>query len=420
MKNVRAKVKKIPLNDLDAFIDIVANAYPGFNIVSPEDRKKTRQRFIKLSTDPTIDHYGMYYDRTLVGGMRTYDFTMNLFSVRTLVGGVGLVAVDLLHKKERVCRDMISFFIELYRKKGASLTALYPFRPDFYRQMGFGYGTKSNLYKIKPADLPRGHSKQHVRFLAGRDRNAFKACAQRFFLEHHGMFAIKYHELDYFFKNPEAKTVVYKEGGTVLGYLSFVFKRADDNNFLHNNIVIRELVGENEAVFLELLTFLHTQLDQVHQVLYPTQDEFFHFLPRDPRDGSGNVIPLIAHQTNTQGIGIMYRVIDSRGIFHLLKEHNFGNQNYRLRVAIRDSFMEDDQGSFVVEFKNGRPLLKSRGECDVEINVDIADFSSLLVGAVDYGTLHKYGLSQISDRGFVDIVRDTFRVDQKPICHTTF
>jgi predicted acetyltransferase len=420
MKKIHAKIKKIPLKDLDAFVDIVANAYPGFNIVSPEDRKKMTQRLIKLSADPTIDHYGLYRNGKLLGGMRTYDFMMNLFSIRTLVGGVGLVAVDLLHKKERVCRDMISFFIELYRKKDASLVALYPFRPDFYRKMGFGYGTKLNLYKIKPGDLPRGESKQHVRFLTSRDRKALMACAQRFFLKHHGMFEMKEHELDYFFKNPEAKTVVYADGKRILGYLSFVFKRVDENNFLLNNIVIRELVAENEVVFMELITFLHTQLDQVHQVLYPTQDEFFHFLPRDSRDGSGNIIPFIAHQTNTQGIGIMYRVIDTKGIFHLLKDHTFGNGNYRLGIVLRDSFAGKNEESMTVEFKDGHPRLNNRAAGDVRIHLDIAEFSSLLVGAVDYRTLHNYGLSQISDRSFVDVVTDTFRVDQKPVCHTTF
>ncbi|UCF69815.1 MAG: GNAT family N-acetyltransferase [candidate division WOR-3 bacterium] len=420
MKAIRSMVKKIPLKDLEAFIDIIANAYPGFGIVSPDDKKKMKQRMVKLSLDPTINHYGVYRDRTLIGGMRTYDFMMNLFSVRTLVGGVGLVAVDLLRKKERACKEMISFFINLYRKKGSVLVALYPFRPDFYRKMGFGYGTKLNLYKVWPGDLPRGGSKKHVRFLNEKDRDALRRCAYRFFLSHHGMLEMKRHELDYFFKSSEAKTVVYKEGKKILGYLLFVIKRVDDANFLRNNIVIRELVYENEVVLSELLTFLHTQLDQIHQILYPTQEEFFHFLPRDPRDGSDNIIPLIGHQVNTQGIGIMYRVIDAKGMFRLLRDHKFGNHNYRLNIVLHDSFTGRGEESLVVEFKDGLPRLVARVAGDVRIHLDIADFSSLMVGSVDYRSLHKYGLSQISDRGFIEIVTDTFRAVEKPICHNTF
>jgi predicted acetyltransferase len=419
MKN-QSQIKKIPLADTDAFIDIVANAYPSFRIFSPEEKKKTRTRLVKHLKDPTINHYGLYRHGKLLGGMRTYDFTMNLFSMKTLVGGVGLVAVDLLHKKEKVCKELISFFIDLYKKKDVPIVALYPFRPDFYRKMGFGYGTKLNLYKIRPGDLPRGTSKKHIRFLNQQDRKAFRQCCYRYFLKHHGMFEIKNHEIDYFFKRPEAKTIVYEERSKILGYLSFVFEKVADDNMLRNNIVIRELIYENRDVFLELVTFLQNQLDQITQVFFPTQDEFFHFLLLDPRDGSENLIPILGHQTNTQGVGIMYRVIDTRGVFELLKDHNFGNQNCRLRLFIRDSFLKDNEGELIVHFKGGRPSVKRHADFDVEVRIDVADFSSLLMGSVNYHSLFEYGLSDISDKRYVDNVTKIFGVEQKPICHTIF
>ena len=420
MKSVRSAIRKIPGKDLDRYVDIVANAYPGFKIVTPDDRAKLKQRLTNLRADPTIEVYGVYRGRELIGGMCTYGFTMNLFSVPTLVGGVGLVAVDLLHKKERACRDMISFFVDLYRKKNAALVALYPFRPDFYRMMGFGYGTKSSFYKVSPGDLPRGDSKRHVRFLGAADRQAFTECAHRYFLGHHGMFEMKKHEVDAFFSNPEVKTVVYKDGRRISGYLSFTFKRAGENNLLRNDMVVRQLVYENEVVLSELLTFLHTQLDQIHRVFFSTQDEFFHFLPRDPKDGSDDIIPLLAHQTNTQGIGIMYRIIDIRRAFQLLKHHTFGSQNYRLGIVLHDGYTGKEEDSLTVEFRDGHPALKKGMESDVRIDLNVADFSSLFVGAVDYDNLQRYGLSRISDRSQVDTVTNTFRVVARPICHSLF
>jgi len=418
--NNKSVIKKIPLKDLDRFINIVDNAYPGFNIVSPEEKKRMRQRVIKLSRDPTIDHYGLYRSGRLLGGMRTYDFSMNFFSRKTLVGGVGLVAVDLLHKKEKVCKELILYFLELYKHKGASLVALHPFRPDFYRKMGFGYGTKLNEYRIKPGDLPRGISKKHIRFLAPRDRKAFKDCCDRYFMQHHGMFQIKKHEIDYFFGRPEAKTIVYSDGRKILGYLTFVFKRIDKHNLLRNNIVIRELVHENRCVLSELLAFLHTQGDQIDQIFFPTQDESFHFVPFDPRDGSDHIIPIIAHQTNTQGIGIMYRVIDTKGVFGTLKNHNFNSQSCVLKINLKDSFLPQNEPSVVVRFENGFPLVDHRGKYDVEISMDIADFSSLIMGAVEYRNLFEYGLAEISDESYLDVVGKIFRVEHKPICHTMF
>jgi predicted acetyltransferase len=415
----KSVVKKIPLSDVDTFIEIVSKAYPAFNIISPADKKKTRQRIVALSRDPTIDHYGLYRGGILLGGMRTYDFTMNLFSNKVLVGGVGLVAVDVCHKKEKVCKELIQQFIGLYRRKGACIVALYPFRPDFYRKMGFGYGTKINEYNIKPADLPCV-SKEHIQYLAKGDRRAFKECADRYSMEHHGMFMIKRHELDYFFKRPEPITIVYKEGRKICGYLSFVFKKFNEKNPLSNDIVIRELIHENRDVLLELLTFLHTQKDQVRRVVYPCYDDFFHFLPFDPRDGSGHMIPVISHQSNLQGIGVMYRVIDTKGIFRLLRKRNFNGQNCCLRITLRDTFLPQNAGSLAVHFKDGFPALAHSKDDDVEISMDIADFSSLLMGAVGYKSLHEYGLSDISNESHLDLVHNIFRVESKPICHTIF
>jgi len=417
--NEQTFIRRIPVRDLSVFVEIIANAYPGFNIVTADDKKKMKERLIKISGDPTIGHYGLYRGSRLLGGMRTYDFAMNLFTMEALVGGVGLVAVDLLHKKEKVCKELIRYFIDLYKRKGACLVALYPFRPDFYRKMGFGYGTKLNEFRIKPADLPRV-PKGHVRFLTQRDRKAFKECCERYFLMHHGMFRIKEHEIDYFFGRPEAKTVVYKDGRRVLGYLSFVFRRRDERNLLQNDIVIRELVCENPHVCSELLAFLQSQADQIIQIIFPTQDDSFHFVPFDPRDGSDHVIPIIAHQTNTQGIGIMYRVIDVKRLFRALKKHNFNGQNFCLKITLKDSFFPSNEGSVLVHFKDGYATVASAGKYDAEITMDIADFSALIIGTVEYRKLFDYGLSGITDEKYVDTVGRIFRVEQKPICHTMF
>lgn len=417
--NEKTSIKRIPVRDMGIFVDIVADAYPGFNLVTLDNKRKMKERLIKLSSDPTIRYYGLYRGGRLLGGMGVYDFTMNLFSKKVLVGGVGLVAVDLLHKKEKVCKELILYFINIYKRKNVCMVALHPFRPDFYRKMGFGYGTKMNEFNIKPADLSRT-SKAHIRSLTGRDRKAFEECCERYFLMHHGMFRIRKHEVDYFFTRPEAKTIVYQDGRRMLGYLSFVFRRRDERNLLQNDIIIRELVYENPHVLSELLTFLHSQADQINRIVFPTQEDSFHFVPHDPRDGSDRIIPIIAHQTNTQGIGIMYRVIDTRLFFRILKRHNFNGQNFRLKIHLRDSLYPLNEGSVLVHFKDGFVRVSNTGKCDVEISLDIADFSSLVMGAVEYRNLFDYGLSEITNENYVNAVGSIFRVEQKPICHTMF
>ena len=133
-------VKPMPESDLDSFAQIVGNAYPAFPLSSPEEKERFKKNMGETyrSTDRCI--YGLYRDGALLGGMICYDFQINLFSTMRPVAGVGLVAVDLLHKKEKVAKELIEFFHDHYHEKGVPMTMLYPFRPDFYKKMGYGYG----------------------------------------------------------------------------------------------------------------------------------------------------------------------------------------------------------------------------------------------------------------------------------------
>lgn len=148
---------------------IQAEAYPGVGIVTAADRERAQQNMIDWNERPTVSFYGLFEEEKLLGMMRLHDFQMRLLSTRALTGGVGGVAVALRHKKEKVGRDLLLYFLRHYRQQGACLTALYPFRPDFYKQMGFGFGGKLNRYEIDPKQLPHGRAKTHLVSLSSDD-----------------------------------------------------------------------------------------------------------------------------------------------------------------------------------------------------------------------------------------------------------
>ncbi len=415
------QIRKLTEQDLDAFVIIAANAYPGIKIVSEEDRRKTKERFMAQLQDPTIDLYGLFRQGQLLGGMRFHHFTMRLLSTNASAGGVGMVAVDLLHKKEKVARDMIAYFISYYREHGACMTMLYPFRPDFYAKMGFGYGAKMSRYTVNPASLPRGGCKENVRFLRTEDKPALRECYNRHMARTNGLIAKSDYELNRLFENPRNHIVGYWEGGQVMGYAVFSFRSLDPDNFLPHNIHIPELVHETPESLAGLLAFLHTQADQVNAIVFDLQDDTFHHLLHDPRDGTGAMLAELYHECNAQGVGIMYRVVDTRRVFQVLADHNFGGQTCALKLSVRDSFLPDNDGSVIVRFERGAPQLADDG-CgyDVEIRLDISNFSSLLMGAVDFKHLYQYGLAGISDAQYVDIVNKLFVTVQKPVCLTWF
>jgi predicted acetyltransferase len=409
------EIRLLQEGDWEAYAVIAGNAYPGVS-VSPE---VVVQRIRKMQGDPIIHVYGLFVDGELQGVMRLYDFQMRLLSAVALVGGIGGVAVDLRHKKERVAYEMVQFYLQHYREKGACLAALYPFRPDFYRQMGFGYGRKLNQYRLKTASLPRGSSKAHVDWLRPADQESFVACYNRLMARQSGLMVLFPYWLDSMMHSAVAKTAVYRNGDQIEGFMTFQFEKGA--NFLHNELVVRYLMAEHATARMELLTFLHDQADQVETTIFHTFDDAFHLAVHDPRDDSQVLMPPVAHQTNTQGVGLMYRVIDVPRLFAVLRAHDFGGQTCRVRLELADSFLPVNAGAWVLDVQNGRAqLLSAQETADVTMRLDIADFSSLVLGVVTVRELADYHLLTLSDGAYLPVLHRLFFTDNKPICLTPF
>jgi predicted acetyltransferase len=237
------------------------------------------------------------------------------------------------------------------------------------------------------------------------------------------MFEKRGRELDRLFERSQHRLVGYEEDGRIRGYLVFRFDQGE--TFILNDIHIQELIYEHKQALWQLSTFLHSQADQIRHIYVNTQDEYFHHLLLDPRNGSGRLIPDVYHETNAQGVGLMYRVVNVPGILELLSDRDFGGQTCTLRLTVADSFLPENSGTTIFRFQDGRlqPLDESVlavGPCNAEINLGIADLSSLLVGTVSLKQLHRYGLAAISDEAHVDDLNRLFFVPEKPVCTTGF
>lgn len=403
----------------DRYTIIAMNAYPGIRVTDAAGRQRMKERGQKMHADPIISVMGLFEAEEMRGIMRLYDFAMKLHGTKMLVGGIGGVGVDLLHKKERIAYDMLQYFHQHYQEKGAALVALYPFRPDFYKQMGYGYGRKINQYRIEPAALPNGN-RQNVTTLDDSHRQVLADCYRRIMEASNGLMAQFDYELDSIFSNHNLQKYGFWDDDQLRGYLLFAFEPVPNGNFLRNDIIVRALMYEDAEALRGLLAFLRVQADQIERIVLNTQEEDFYLLLHDPRNGSQNLIPAGYHESNTQGVGIMYRVIDVPRLFDLLAEHNFGGQTCIVQINLTDSFWPVCAGSWNLVVENGRARLNPNVQPDVSISLDIAEFSSLVTGATTFRTLLAYGLAQISNANYIDTIQQLFYTPNKPICHTAF
>lgn len=172
----------------------------------------------------------------------------------------------------------------------------------------------------------------------------------------------------------------------VMGFMAFGFKKLMEDHVLLQNLEIHMLIYETPEALRGLMSFLSVQLDQVDRVVLNTQDDEWHFILKDPRNGVPHMF-YTSQETNVQGVGIMYRVIDTRGIWDELAGHSFNGVSLRVKLTVRDSFVPENDGSVVVHFKDGKPEVVDGGGYDVEVKLDVAWFSSLIMGVVDLRSL---------------------------------
>lgn len=410
--------RKLEKEELGQLARIATSAFTAQGL--SEKREEELLEFLELLHSKAKDQhiFGVFREGQLVGGMRMIDFKMYLFSHLISVGGAAMVCVDLLHKKEKVAKDLIGGFIDYYRGQGVPMVALYPFRADFYRKMGFGYGTWIKQHKVKPAAFPGNGEKKNLVYLDAKEKNVIWDCYHRFAAQRNGLLE-KYPPDDHrLFHRKDNRIVGYRDGERVLGYIGFTYRRESANE---RYLALDEIVYENSEVLNSLGSFIRSQADQFEWVLVNTQDEVLQFLFDDPGSSSHLRIFADAHeQVSITAVGMMYRVINLPGLFENLGEYNFNQQNLKLKITISDTLCPENSGSIVACFVNGKVSLSDENTYDVEIELDVADFSSMFMGAVTFSALEQLGRVKISNVQYLDTVNQIFLTNQKPMCMTYY
>lgn len=398
-------IKRLEQKDLGDFWEIVALA--GSEGYYPEDKQRRTEWFNKIMNEcEGFGYFGAFRDEIFVGGMAILDYKMNLRSSIVNLAGVGMVHTDMLRKKEKICKDMMTYFIHSSKEKGTNILYLSPFRPDFYKKMGFGYGTSLYHYRISPTSFPKMGSKENLIYANDSDKQDFIDCCNRIFQNTHGSISNKPFFLNEKFGSGR-RIIAYKNKGEINGALIFSFGGDKE-------MIIEDMFYENAEVLRAFCAFLHSQSDQFNRVLFSTTDEYFYYILQDPTDGLKNL------ENYTSTINNMFRVINVAGLFNDLKTTNFNNQNAVITIKIHDNFYPENNGSTTIEFINGKAnVLPISTDDNIEMCLDIADFSSLMVGSINIKTLYRLGLLKVSNIENLDLLEKIFGYAQKPLTATS-
>ncbi|MCL2285902.1 MAG: GNAT family N-acetyltransferase [Firmicutes bacterium] len=405
------------------FIDMARlqlDAYPstGYNTTV----EKYAERIAEVNKRKDINFYGAYKGDRLVGSYSAWDFDMNMRQIMIKAGGIGSVAVDLAHKKEKICREIVKKFTYNLRGNGINMAMLYPFNSAFYYRMGFGFGTLLQQFKLKPENLPGGNSKAHIVRLYEDSAESLAAFYNSRVKLTHGLIMKTADEFASRLKNPVNKIFAYvAPGGEVCGYIVFQFKKGSEESFLVNDMIVSELLFSSPEAFTELMTFVKSQSDQVRYVIINTQDEGLINAIADPRNHTDRVLFSAYQECCQTGLGIMYRICDVGAFIKEISGCKFGELNMKLRLNVTDTFVPENNKPFMLEFIDGQCSAAADDTTpDAELTINIAELSSIIMGCTNLKHLVKYGKASLSGDSYLDVLSRAFSLDEKPVCLTHF
>ncbi|WBW95172.1 GNAT family N-acetyltransferase [Oceanirhabdus sp. W0125-5] len=414
MKIIR-EIKKSECIDL---AKVAANSYPGSGLGNASVDRINKWLETIVDDRPNERLIGYFDNGKLLGGLRLLNFKMNLRSKIVNAQGIGLVCVDLLHKKERIAKELMEYTLNNAEKEKVSIILLDPFNVQFYKNMGFGYGTKVYKYMVKPDAFPKGNSKENLIYLNKEEHEELlRDCYNRVYKNTHGLIEKQEYELNNIFDDRNIIIGSMKEG-VLQGYLAFTFKKVKNEYTYQNNMIVQEIIYETPEALGELCTFIHSQLDQVQRVIMNMNDEYLEFILSDPTNGLNDGFNTMHCEVSVTGIGKMYRTINLERLMEELKAVLTSTVNFKLKVNIHDNLVQAVNKSVVLNFKDGETYIED-DEYDVEVTIDVSDFSSLILGVIPFSRLIKNGRATISDKNYITAVSSVF-TECHPMCLTEF
>jgi len=398
---------------------LLADAYPVMEINDAAAMTGFIERLTARAHDDETVWAVARRQAEIVGAMRLYDFVMNLRGSEVMAGGLGSVAVSLLHKRQGVARAMIAWYIERYRARGAAFAVLHPFRPDFYRGLGFGYGTPMHRYSVTPATLRAEGAAGTVRALGGADADAVFACSERVRSHTNGLLRRRVDVLGRVLADVAVRWIGVEENGTLRAFMQTSVVLGAEGTANANALMVRDFSAEDERYAAALFGYLRAQQDQFARIVFETQDDAFYLNADDPRAGGDVVVaPPATHRVAETGLGIMYRVLDCERALAALGPSAV---SCTLRIDLADPFFPPTAGARTFAFGPGHaPRPAADASPDVTLRLGIADFSSLVAGSLRLDDLLRHRLASVDPPAARERVGELLDAPQRPHCMTRF
>jgi hypothetical protein len=405
------EIRRIQDKDIEAYGRLQLRAYPSIKFSSEADWTFYLERTKKMLDNPEYTLYGCFQEDALLGSLILYHYQINYLGTWLPIKGIGSVAVDLLHKREQICRKMMVWAEEETKKESVSLAFLFPFRPDFYVPMGYGYGPMLFQYTLDPGALPSQGEKSKLIYLGKEDLPLIRDFENTMDASFHGYVKKQDREIEDYFHRISFQKIGYFEQNKLEGWMVFNTQIPDPRNFLRSHLYIYEWWNKTLASKQAFLSFLHSQKDQYEQIIYSTVDSSLMHLAKDPRSDKQKMLPpFISHPVGQMSTSIFYSVIQPQKIFELLLRHKGLEKHAPFHWEITRPLPETHLEVVEWPFEG----VDSRNSVCIRTNQAIA--SSLMMGSLSLRQAVSWKLAEVTP---VEQLEELDKALSLPIPHGT-
>lgn len=396
-KGTALRFTPIDAMNLSTYVDLVRDAYPLF--ATERETMVDRFRSILIGGYPQL--LGAFEpDGRMVGTYAHFAFAATILGRGLPATGLGMVGTALDRKKNKVALAIVRDFVRRSRRGGAPLSFLYPFRHDFYAQMGWGPVGESRQHALPPAAFPLHAERTSVRQVREPgwevlDRIHRQATGRR------GSLGLSRHALRWKGQLTASPLTFLVDGpGGPEGYLLARFtKRADLPDLFKYDLEVSEMEWTTPRALRAFLGFLSSQRDQVVEVIldWPA-DGHLDAVLHDP--ARRNVIALRNHQAPGPQVamGVMLRLEDPQTAFAV--RPYAGREALRLEVATRDPLRDDAAIRFQADLRGVEAAGTRLARAALE--TDLATLSRLWAGSLRVSEAMEFGIATVAPLAAVE------------------
>ncbi|HOO33244.1 MAG TPA: GNAT family N-acetyltransferase [Thermotogota bacterium] len=414
--------RKIRQNEVIDYIKLKGRVYPRF--VTPEkDMGNAVRTYMRMLDDDKVFPIGAFNeDGRLVGRILIFDYLMNFRGREIRMGGIGGVGIDLPNKKQHICRDMLKFSLNFLQDIGITCSGLHPFRPDFYKNMGYGTLTPFYRYHIDTTRLKRYDEAVEVTWLEDNEQDItdMTTCFNEYYKKTNGEIKRRAAWSIVQVQNEKNFVVGYRKDGVLKAYAICSPIETGRDNFMQYDLNVDEFISLSLEGTKAILGFLRNQADQFDNVVLYTQDETFYHLFDNPGDVRRSILPHANHSFATASTGLMFRVLNPKDFVAAYSQmREIKGEAITCTFEIDEPFLDLNETTLNLKITE-EDFCLSESESDLTVKLSMAEFSAMIFGSVSLESLARYGLATYSDYKLMKKCSAFLMNCEKPKYHAKF